>query len=206
MKILRGIIYSVVALLVISLIFIAFNMGIYYLIDGLAYLELKLSKLFFWVLFFIIGTTLISVVWTLFKYLAVVFISIIAQLAPSKIFAAWAVLIISFFNALYCIVSFWYNNGFPNLVIGLTGVVVSIMALSLANVLTNVTHRVVKSYEPVSVPADMFDRMEMLDKLTENEFKPQYLEVMRGVYNEPDMSIDRAKDLFNQLKEKMHGQ
>ncbi|MBB6126382.1 Asp23/Gls24 family envelope stress response protein [Mucilaginibacter lappiensis] len=207
-RIIRAVLFTIIAFISVNIIFWGFNIFIDWLLLGLGYLQTKLSGIFFWGLFFLIGIAIISILWGVFKYLAVLLLALFARLAPSKDYAGWTIMIISFLNACFCIYGFWHNNGWPNLVTGLTGIVICGMALSLVGILTDTIYKFLKSYEVGALEHDSFERnegmyynMEILDNVSvDGVLTDKQVDAMRDIYKSPEMTREEAQDKFNEIK------
>ena len=146
-NVLRSIVYSIIVICFLDLIFWAFQILSFELLLTLGNLQEKLGNFLFWVLFFVIGTLIISLLYGIFKIISMFIISSISKLTPYAEFRAWFVLIVSFIFAILYIYNIWHSNGWPNITIGISELVLSGAALSLSTTVTNGAYKTIRDYK-----------------------------------------------------------
>jgi hypothetical protein len=129
----------------LDLLFIGFKLLTAKIFDGLNYLNTHLGWFSFWMIFLFVGIAIISSIYAIFRYMAVLLILLLSKLCPYREFKAWFVMIASFLFAALFIFNMWHDNGWPNFVMGVSFIVVSFMALSMASSFANVAYKNLKT-------------------------------------------------------------
>lgn len=150
--------YVIIILVILDVIFWLFQLLTGEILQGLAYLQLHMAYFIFLTLFIFVGLLIISLIYGLFQVVSMFLVSFVTKLCPYKQFASWYVLVVSFLFAALFIYNIWTEYGFPSIVIGLTSIALTILALSLARGLVLANDKFFK--EDHTVKEDKWDYLQ----------------------------------------------
>lgn len=131
MKALRTFLCVAAILFCTNLIFYLFGIATPPVANFILDLYQKWGFFSFWILFLIVGFAIVSLLWSLFKLLSGILIRIVLQLNPYPGVTFTLTILIALGSAIYSIYTLWHVMGWPSFVLGLIGIIISSMMLSL---------------------------------------------------------------------------
>jgi hypothetical protein len=96
-----------------------------------------MSVFWFWALFVIIGLPVISIIWTVFKFITLLLVRFVRKVCPYKKFAVSISEIIAFGQGGWFLYRFYTNNEWHGAIKVVWGITIACLVLSLSFLLSN---------------------------------------------------------------------
>lgn len=140
LKILRSVIYMFLIFIFVGLSYKGLDLFCYWILKGIGSFQNSMNVILFWFLFFIIGISIFSILWYVFKAIVTLINSSIAKICPYPILGEYFVNINVFLSLGYYIYSVWWLNYDTSSFFGIiVCIVVTFMGFTLGKIITENT-------------------------------------------------------------------
>ena len=96
------------------------------------YIHLNYSFIVFWLILLVIIVGIFRLVWGLFKTLNAALMVLTNKICPYEGYANWVTIIVTLLSLIAFLYGFWSTNGWPSFIDGISGVIITILAIGLA--------------------------------------------------------------------------
>jgi len=143
LKLLMTFLFTVASVIAIGCVYWGFNLFFHYLLEFLKFLTSKMNIYLFAFFSLFIGLAIISIFWAFFKFISGLIVFKLLKISPYKNYATIVILLLSLICTFLAIADFWIHIGWQTPLIGIYGIVVTLMAIFLFSSLANASFNAV---------------------------------------------------------------
>jgi hypothetical protein len=142
MKLIFTLLYCLIMFIMVSVLFYAFRWISIFVVHNLLIFYHSLNHFLFWVLYLLIGSSIISIIWNSFRIIVALIIPYPARL--KKIYIDWCggfTRAISWFSGISYTIKIWKANGWNSFITILFCFAVSIVTIKLISLIIKVSDK-----------------------------------------------------------------
>lgn len=130
-NIIRTLIFTAIVLFLIPYMYVGLGWLAIKTMLAINYLHANFSFFVFWLILLVVVVGIFRFVWALFKIIASILMKIANKICPYEGYANWVVIITTVISLGFFLYGFWGTNGWPSFIDGVSGIIISFLAIGL---------------------------------------------------------------------------